>query len=151
MKRIFLLLILIVAGGIGVTAQDVSVPCPPPYVICLTQEKANETAGRLKELIEARNVIAEYIKKDALTAAEREAAQLYVKRLNDLISLDDKVFGLYHKAIEQAHKILEMQSALIEKLFARLDKPKSGWDKFFGAMKTVANILAGIALGRALN
>lgn len=148
MKRIVLLLVLIGAGWIGSVAQDVA--CPPPFVICLTQEKANETAARLAELIEARKVITEYIKKDALTAAERDAAQLYVKRLNDLIELDDKVFVLYHKAIEQAHKILDMQSALIEKLIARLDRPKSGWQKFLSALEKVADIALGIVLGRAL-
>lgn len=143
------LMLLVLAGAYGVSAQE-SAPCPAPYVICLTQDKANETASKLRELIEARNVIAEYVKKDALTSAERDAANALVKRMNEMIALDDRMMSVYERALQQAEKIIEMQTALIEKLTARLNKPKSSWDKFLDALKTVANIAVGIVIGRGL-
>jgi len=146
-RRIILCVALIVFGTWISNAQ--TIPCPAGF-ICLSQEKANETASRLKELIEARDVIAKFTLERGLAIAERDAANALVKRINEMIALDDRMMLTYEKAMTQMQKIMDMQTALIEKLITRLDKPKSPWKQFLDALKTVAAIVVGISIGRGL-
>ncbi len=118
--------------------------------VCISQAAANKCATIAAELIEARNVIAEYQKKDALTAAERQASQVLIKGLNDLIDVKTRVELEKDKIIEMYAKVVTMYQGIVADLEKRLMKPKSGFQKFMDALKAVGYILAGVSLGRGI-
>lgn len=118
--------------------------------VCVSQEAANKCVAAAAELIEARNVIAEFQKERAASIAEREAANTVIKGLNDLIAVKDRISAEKDKAFELLQKIVTIQQTMIDDLVARLNKPKSGFQRFMDALKTVGYILAGVTLGRGL-
>ncbi len=54
-----------------------------------------------------------------------------------------------HEAIEALYvRTIELYSGLVDKLTAQINKPKSAWSKFIGAVEKVIFIAAGVAFGR---
>jgi hypothetical protein len=142
MKNILLTLTICFAA-MAVNAQD------EPKV-CISQEAANKCVTAAAELIEARKVIAEFQKERAATVAEREAAAVLVKGLNDLIAVKDRIDAYKDQAFAMYERVIAMQQGIIADLEKRLAKPKSGFSKFLDALKAVGYILAGVSLGRGL-
>lgn len=124
------------------------VQAQPP--VCISQEAANKCVTAAGELIEARKVIEAFQKERAASIAEREAAQMLIKGLNDLIAVKDRIDKEKDAAFEFAQKVIKFQQDLIADLEKRLMKGKSFWDKFVGILKTLATLAAGITLGRGL-
>jgi len=60
-----------------------------------------------------------------------------------IILKKDQVIALYER-------VIQLQMNIIESLEKRLMKPKSAFNKFMDALKTVTFLLAGVALGRGI-
>jgi uncharacterized coiled-coil protein SlyX len=147
MKTIFLTLgicFLVSAFSMVSVAQT---PDDPPKV-CISQEAANKCVTAAAELIEARKVIEGFQKERALSIAEREAAAVLVKGLNDLIAVKDRIDQQKDQVIALYEKVIAMQQGIIDQLEKRLNRPKSGFAKFMDALKAVGYILVGVTLGR---
>ena len=121
-----------------------------PPKVCISQEAANKCVTAAAELIEARKVIADFLRERASSVAEREAAGVLIKGLNDLIAVKDRIDAYKDQAFAMYERVIKMQQGIIEDLEKRLSKPKSAWSRFVDILKTAATLLAGISLGRGL-
>lgn len=116
--------------------------------VCVPQAVVDRATAAATELLAAREVIAAFAKERTATEQERASAARLIDRLNGVIAVQDRLNLEYNAVINLYKEVVEMQSALIEKLTKRLDAPKSAWAKFVSALKTVATLLAGVAIGR---
>lgn len=118
--------------------------------VCISQDAANKCASAAAELIEARKVIAEFMKERAASIAEREKAAIVIAGLNELVAVKDRII-LAQEFVERLYKqVIELQQAIILKYEEKLAKPKSSWSKFLDALKTIATVATGILIGRGL-
>lgn len=118
--------------------------------VCISQEAANKCVTVAAELIEARKVIADFQRLDAKSVAEREAAGVLIKGLNDLIAVKDRIETEREKMMALYERVIAMQQGIIDQLEKRLNRPKSGFSKFLDVLKAVGYILAGVSLGRGI-
>ena len=130
-----------------VYAANAQCTVPSGYV-CLTQKQADDTAAKLDELIVSRDVIAKFKNERALTDAERQAATVLLKAANDALDTLSKGIADREKLIDLQQKTLTLYADLVQKLTDKLNKPKSAFSKFMTALKEIALLAAGIALGR---
>lgn len=140
MKKILFMFILVIVARATFAQVE-------PQV-CISQSAANKCVTVAAELIEARKVIADYQRLDAKSIAEREAAGVLIKSLNDLIAVKDRIETEREKMMALYERVIAMQQGIIDQLEKRLMKPKSGFSKFLDALKAVGYILAGVSLGR---
>ena len=143
MKQILFIFIALLFVARATSAQD-SRP------VCISQDAANKCVAAAAELIEARKVITDFQKERAASVAEREAASVLIKGLNDLIAVKDRIEVEREKMTALYERVIQMQQGIIDRLEQRLAKPKSGFSKFLDALKAVGYILAGVSLGRGL-
>lgn len=141
MKKTLIITFLLAFSAITGWAQD------EPKV-CISQTSANKCVSAAAELIEARNVIAEFAKERAASIAEREKAAIVIAGLNELVVVKDRIIASYDQINTLYKQVIELQQSIILKLEERLMKPKSPWSKFLDALKTVLTLAAGVALGR---
>jgi hypothetical protein len=120
----------------------------PTGLVCFTQERANQISKDLTELANARDAIAKFTNERALTEAERQAAQVLQKSLRDAFDARGKIIADQQSIIDIQAKALTLYSQLVEKLQARVDKPKSSFQKFMDALKDIAYIATGVVIGR---
>lgn len=118
--------------------------------VCISQTTIDRATAAVTELAAARQVIEAFGKERAATQAEREAAARLVDRLNNVIAVQDRLATEYDKVILLYKAVIAEQAALIERLQKMLNAPKSAWQRFASALKTITYILAGAALGRGL-
>lgn len=148
MKKIILISAVFFLFAVTAKAQCVSAPDDP--CLSINQSSVNKAAKAVDELKAARDVIAKFQVSDAAFQAERAAAQALVKGLNDLMATKDLITAEYVKINALYKQVIDFQQMIIERLEKQLMKPKSGWQKFADALKTVGYILSGIAIGTLL-
>ena len=144
------LLLITLCFLFAISANAQNCPPMPSGLVCVSQSTIDRAAKAADELLEARKVIAAFMVERSTTAAEREAAEKLILRLNAVIAVQDRMTSEYEKIGAMYKQVIEMQSQLIEKLTKQLMAPKSGWAKFFEVLKTVASIATGILIGRGL-
>jgi ABC-type phosphate transport system auxiliary subunit len=145
--RLLLLFIAFFALASPLAAQSVN--CPVGYV-CLAQATANEVFSKLNELAAAREALiklqAERVASDAVIASAQ-------KLIDDYKALDEANKGIIakHEQVEALYqKTIQLYSDMVEKLVAKINAPKSAFQKFVTALKEIGLLAAGIALGRGL-
>ncbi len=139
MKTLFLIMVL----SISAFAQ-----CETGSV-CISQETINKAALVADKLRVANEVIEKFQIERGASLAEREASQVLIKGLNELILTKDKIIIEYERINALYSKVIEFQNQIIENLEKRLNKPRTTWQKFLKVLKEVALVIAGIAIGRA--
>ena len=117
---------------------------------CVSNETITKAAQVADELRSSRDVIAKFQIERSATEAERAAAQVLIKGLNDLLATKDKIIGEYERINELYKKAIDFQQIIIERYEKMLNKPKSGFQKFLTTLKEIALVLAGITLGRGI-
>ena len=116
--------------------------------VCISQTAANQCSKAATELVAARDVIKKFQAERIVTDAERTAAAILIKSLNDVIEVRGRMNLEYEKIMVVYQKVIDMQTALITKLSETINKPKSAFTKFITILKELAILAAGIALGR---
>ena len=143
-KALLLIAALYVLFAISAAAQCTT----QPGYVCITQDAANDMAAKLDELKASRDVIAKFQAERTATDAERQAATVLLKAANDALDTLSKGIADREKLIDLQQKTLTLYADLVQKLTDKLNKPKSAFSKFMTALKEIALLAAGIALGR---
>lgn len=144
MKKLCLITICLFVAVVGVNAQT---PCPDGSV-CVKQTVLDKCADVADQLKAAKDVIVQLTNERSLSIAERNAAQALVKGLNDYLAIKDRIIADYEHVNALLQKALDTAMNLVEKVMAKLDAPRSGWQKFVAALKEIAYLVTGIAIGR---
>ncbi len=126
-------------------AQD----CPAGNV-CLPQATANEIFGKLNQLVAAKDLIAKLEKQTAQADAVIASAQRVIEDYKKLDAVNGMMIVKYEKIIELYEQTIKMYQNLVEKLEAKLNAPKSAFQKLVGILGKAVTLLAGVALGRGL-
>ncbi len=145
MKYLGIILLFFVVG-IPTAAQTTC----PSGLICFTQAQANDIDTKLKELAADRDVIAKFMVERATNAAELAKANKVIEGWQAIDATNTSIQQKYAAVISMYEHVVQMQADLIEKLIAKVNAPKSAWQKFLTAAKEVLILAAGITLGRGL-
>jgi flagellar biosynthesis chaperone FliJ len=145
MKRILLIAIFLFAPMVAYSQCTAS-----PGFVCVSQDTMDRTAKALDEIPKLRDLVAKQATSLNLSDAERVAAQALVKALNDALDIRGRLIVDYEKMMTVYERVIAMQTQLIEKLTAQINKPRSAWQKFLTTLKEIAILAAGITLGRGL-
>jgi len=140
MRRLILTIIFTLFAAISLSAQ-----CTGDSV-CVPQATLNKAAQVADELVAARDAIAKFKVERAANEAERAAATVLIKGLNDLVATKDLIIVQYEKINELYKKAIDFQQIIIERLEKQLSKPKSAWQKFVGVLEKIVLVLTGAAL-----
>ena len=140
MRKFVWLIIIFFTFAIGINAQ-----CSAGSV-CVSQSTIDSASAAITELIAARDVIKKFEAERVMTTAERTAAQVLIKNLNDVIDVRGRIIGEYESMIKLYKSVIDMQGQIIERLEKQLMKGKSGWQKFVGILEKVVLVLAGAGL-----
>lgn len=146
MKNVLLVSVtcfILTLSAYGQCVSTASDPC-----VSIHQSTIDRAARAADELIEARNVIAEFTKERAASQAERAAAAKVIEGLNQLVATKDRIEVEQNKIIKLYVDVVAMQQTIIEKLEKRLSAPKSGFQKLLEVLKRVGDIAVGVAIGR---
>lgn len=148
MKLALVIAVFMIAGALApaVKAQDV---CPAGKV-CISQDTANKLFDTVNQLIAAKDAIAALMKERGASDVVVAQAQKVIAGYAQLEVINGKMIASYEQVISLQQKTMEMYSALVDKLTAQINKPKSTWAKILDGLKAVGYILTGIALGHAL-
>jgi hypothetical protein len=117
---------------------------------CVPNETLNRMNKALDELAASRDLIIKLTAAQATSDAKAAAAQEVISKANEILALDTKIIGSYDKVISLYQDTIKLYADLVEKLTAQLNKPKSAWQKFLTALKEVALLAAGVAIGHGL-
>lgn len=147
MKKL-LCLIIFFFGSIAASGQCVDRPNDP--CVLVNQTVIDRASAAVTELVAARDVIVKFQNERLATDAEREAAKTLVKSLNDVLDVRGRIIAEYDRMAVVYQKVIDMQTALIDRLTREINKPKSSWQKLASALKTVMVLATGITLGRGL-
>lgn len=147
-QRLIVVAVFGLFAVVSLSAQCVATEADP--CVSVNQSVINKAGQIADEYRAARDVIAKYQVSDAASQAERAAAQVLIKGLNDLMATKDQIAAEYAKINDLLRKAIEFQQMLIERYEKQLAKPKSGWQKFLATLKEIALVLTGITLGRGL-
>jgi hypothetical protein len=103
----------------------------------------------LDELAASRDLIVKQAAALATSDAKAAIAVEVINKANQILALDTKMFEAYDKILALYQDTLKLYAGLVEKLTAKINAPKSAWQKFGEVLKQVANIALGIVIGRA--
>lgn len=105
---------------------------------------------RLNELVESRTAIAKLLAERGAADAALASALKVVDGWKELDAVNNQIILKQREMMELYERTVKLYASLVESLEKRLMKPKSGFQKFLDALKTVTYVLAGVALGRGL-
>lgn len=143
-----LVVTLFLLASVAINAQCVEKPNDPCVPV---NQSILDRAGRAAdELLAARDALVKHASERTVTDAERKAAATLIDGLNQLVATGQRIQDEQTKVITLYKNVIEMYQGIVERLEKMIARPQSGWQRFASLLKTVGNILAGIALGRAL-
>jgi hypothetical protein len=117
---------------------------------CVPNETMNRINKALDELAASRDLIVKLTAQAATSDAKAAAASEVISKANEILALDAKIMGSYDKVIALYEQTIKLYADLVDKLTAKINAPKSAWQKFTQALKEIALLAAGVALGRGL-
>jgi len=117
---------------------------------CVPNDTLNRMNKALDELAASRDLIVKLTAAQATSDAKAAAAAEVIAKTNKILDLDAKAFGFYDKVVAMYQELVKLQADLNEKLMAKINAPKSAWQKFFEAVKEFAILAAGVTIGRGL-
>ena len=91
-----------------------------------------------------------FMKERVATDAERKAWAAFKEISDAAIATFQKGVADRDRVIELQAKAMTLYSDLVEKLVKEINKPKSAWSKFLGAVKAIITFAAGAAIGGRL-
>ncbi len=149
MTKVFVLIILTLVFAGSALTQSATPECPPGR-ICFSQQQANEIFDKLSQLASAKDLIIKY-QNERLTSDSTIANALKViEGWKEMDAINGQIILKKDQVIALYERVIQLQMNIIESLEKRLMKPKSAFNKFMDALKTVTFLLAGVALGRGI-
>lgn len=146
MKWLLCVVVLVTAIFVqSATAQT----CPPDRV-CFTQPQANEIFDKLNQLAAAKDVIIKFQNERLTSDAAIANALKVIEGWKEMDAINGQIILKKDQVIALYERVIQLQMNIIESLEKRLMKPKSAFNKFMDALKTVTFLLAGVALGRGI-
>ena len=118
--------------------------------ICMAQSENDRISKALTELTAARDTIQKFTNERAANDALNAASLQVIKAANEVIAYKDKIIADQDKLNTMYEKVIQLQSALIEKLTAQIGQKPSAWSKFIQTVEKIALITLGITVGRGL-
>lgn len=148
MKLLLITITLLLVIGIPVSAQTVEI----------SQAAADKCVENTQKLDAAQKVIDQFLK-------ERTASDLALAKANQVIEIDkllldakdaliaikDRKEAAYIELISVYDKIVAAQSQMIDKLMAKMLKPKSSLQKFLDGVRAIIRDIGFIAAGAAIS
>lgn len=117
---------------------------------CVKQAVIDKCGQVADELVAARDVIEKFKAERLTTDAERTAATVLIKSLNEVLDVRGRIIAEYDRMAVVYQKVIDMQSAVIDRMTKELNKPKSAWKKFVTVLKEIAILTLGLTIGRGL-
>lgn len=121
----------------------------PEGSVCVSQTTVNKCSEVADKLRIAEEAIQKFKEERGVTDVERKAATALIDSFQALLRTKDSIITEYEKINALYVKVIEFQNQIILNLEKQLNKPKSGWQKFLKALKEIALVIGGIAIGRA--
>lgn len=145
-RKPILMLALLFASAIGINAQCVATTTDPCIAVHQSiLDRASKLADTLKA---AEDALAKQANALGATDVERKAWLSFKETADWTIGVLQKGIADRETLITLQQKALELYSTLVEKLTAQLNKPRSAWQKFIGAVEKIIVFAAGAAIGR---
>lgn len=143
MKTLFLILVF----SIGIAAQ--STACPA-NMVCVPQDQFSTVISKLNELVSAREAIAKLVTERTQSDAVIAAANKVISDYKEMDGIHTLQIAKYKDIITLYEKVIQMYVGLLEKTEAKLNAPKSAWQKVVQILKTVTVLITGVTIGRGL-
>lgn len=145
MKKLILGLFLSLVFTINLQAQD----CPTGQV-CIPQATANKLFDAVTQLTAAQEAITKLTASNSAAQTALDRALSLIEKYKEGDVIDGQLLVKAKDLAAASDAIAEMWKKYALDLEARLNRPKSTWDKIAGVLKRVGDILAGVALGAVL-
>lgn len=133
---------------IAASGQCVSTPTDP--CVSVHQSTLDRVAKDLDTLKVANDTIAKQAIALATTDTERAAWLSYKAAADSTIAVLQKGIVDREAVVALQNKALALYEDLVEKLTAKINAPQSAWSKFIHAVRDIALLAGGIAIGRRL-
>lgn len=147
MKQICCISILLFCAAVaGANAQTAC----PDGMVCVDQATANKLFKMGNDLIAAKDLIVKMTADAAASSAVINSAKQVIEDYKAKDEINGQIILKYKDVVALYEKVIAMQNAVIDKLTAQINKPRSAWSKFAGIVEKVIVLLAGISLGRVL-
>lgn len=150
MKQIILLTLLVICLYVTGDAQTCAPgsQCVPQATIDKCADVADRYRASLDTIAKLQAVADAIPIERAGWQAERQAVQNIIDRYKALIDTDAQIQKSQADVIQMLKDVVAMQGKLIGDFEGALNKPKSALNKILTALKEIALIAAGIAIGR---
>jgi hypothetical protein len=150
MKTIFVILMLAL-GALAQTPQPTppQINVPPGWQL-VPQKDIDACASVAQQLIAAKDALMKAANERVMTDKERATVQAVYAAYDKLIAVQEGMITDLKDIKTMFKEVVEMQQKILLDLTARLNKPKSSWDKFLDALKTAVTLAGGILLGSHL-
>ena len=130
-------------------AQAQSTDCPS-NMVCVQQDQFNTIMSRLNELVSAREAIAKLVAERTQSDAVIASAEKVIADFKEIDDIHQIQIAKYKDVVTLYEKVINMYVSLLEKTEAKLNAPKSAWQKLIATLKTIATIIVGVGIGRGL-
>lgn len=108
-------------------------------------------ATKAFELLPAlRTQVESLIKQNTAGEAQITALKLVNEAFKEIVALKDQKDAVTDKMFAVYERVIKLQGDLLDKLEARLNRPKSFLQKLGDVIKQIGNIAIGIAIGRGI-
>jgi hypothetical protein len=157
MKRLLLLSFLLAVLLISANAQTVSPTPDRNKPVTVSQGFVDDATKAFALVVELRDALQKEQMASGASAVTKAALQAQIDALNGLIAIKERKETVYEQLLtlrDQAFamydKIIKIQTEMIDRLTAQLNKPQSAWQKFVRVVEKIVVFAAGAAIGRGL-
>lgn len=147
MKICIATLILLFASALIANGQQTD--CPSGKV-CIDQQTANRLFNTVDQLIAAKDAINKMLSERNASDATIAAANKVIEAMNSREEINGQIIVKLKDIIALQDKVVAMYQTIVDRLQTQINAPKSAFSKFMTALKEIAYLAAGIALGRGL-
>lgn len=145
MKKLIISVALLFLFAVSANAQS----CPTGMV-CVPQVEANKLFDAVNRLIAAEDALRKLQLSSGATEVALARALSVIGKHEEREAINGTIILKLKDLVAVSEQITELWKKYALDLEARLNKPRSTWDKIAGVLKRVGDILAGAALGSIL-
>jgi CHASE3 domain sensor protein len=125
--------------------------------VTVSQGFVDDATKAFALVVELRDALQKEQMASGASAVTKAALQAQIDALNGLIAIKERKETVYEQLLtlrDQAFamydKIIKIQTEMIDRLTAQLNKPQSAWQKFVRVVEKIVVFAAGAAIGRGL-
>ena len=156
-KTLFIITFLLCVCAVNISAQTVA-PTPDRNApVTTTQGFVDDAAKAFALVVELRDALQKQLEAGGASEVTKAALRMQITELNALIAIKDRKEAAYQSLLDlrdQAfaiyEKVIKMQADMMDKMWKRLNKGQSAFDKFLNGVKQVVTLVTGIIIGKKL-